>query len=220
MSLDPNDQTISTEAYLGFDCAQLSPTEAYQILTHCVAPRPIAFVSTVSPEGIPNLAPFSYFMAGGTNPPSVVFSPNTTQNDQPKDTLRNIQATGEYTINVVSYGMREQMNLTAANYPYGVSEREHSKFTPAPTVKVRPARVGESLLAMECRLHQIVPHGTGSTAANYVIGEVVYFHVAKDLMTDGKIDPTRVDYISRLGGEWYARADRASMFELPRPPKI
>jgi len=209
----------SSNTYESFDCTKLSPSEAYRLLTHCVAPRPIAFVSTLSPEGEPNLAPFSYFMAGGTHPPSVAFSPNTNRNDQPKDTLRNIEATGEYVINVVNYGMREGINLTAAELPYGVSEWDSAGFTPAPAVKVRPDRVAQSLIAMECRLYQIVPHGQGSAAANYVIGEVIYFHVAQHLFVNGEIDPTRVDYISRMGGDWYARANDASMFELRRPPK-
>lgn len=215
-----SENRTNSDAYQSFDCADLSPSEVYGMLTHCVAPRPIAFVSTVSPAGMPNLAPFSYFMAGGTNPPSVAFSPNTNRQGQPKDTLRNIQATGEYAINIVSYEMREGMNLTSAEFPYGVSEWEQSGFTPTPAAKVRPAIVAESLLAMECHLYQIVPHGQGSAAANYVIGEVIYFHVAKHLFVDGKIDPTRVDYITRMGGDWYARANEVSMFELPRPSQV
>src|SRR5437868_12630270 len=99
-----------SDTFLGLDPADLTLQEAHRLLLHCVAPRPIAFVSTLSPEGVPNLAPFSYFMAGGANPPSVVVSPLTDRNGQPKDTLRNIQATGEYVINVVTYAMRDKMN--------------------------------------------------------------------------------------------------------------
>jgi flavin reductase (DIM6/NTAB) family NADH-FMN oxidoreductase RutF len=210
-----------TEAstHQGFDPAQLSAQVAYQLLVTCVAPRPIAFVSTRSADGIPNLAPFSYFMAGGSNPLSVAFSPNTKADLEPKDTLRNIQTTGEYTINVVSYNMVERMNITAAGFAYGTSEWERAGFLPAPSSKVTPDRVVESLLSMECRLYQIVPHGVGASAANYVIGEVVYFHVATDLIIDGEIDHTRVDYVARLGKDWYARANANSMFELPRPPQ-
>lgn len=215
---------------MGLDASTLSLSESYRILSHCVAPRPIAFVSTRSPNGIPNLAPFSYFMAGGANPPSVVISP-VTRAGEPKDTLRNIQATGEYVINVVSYGIREVMNVTSLELPYGVSEWERSGLTPAPAVKVSPARVAECLLAMECRLYQVVPHGDGAISANYVIGEVVYFHIAKSLMVRGDshsdnhsdscsdIDPTRIDYIGRMGGNWYTRVTPQSMFELSRPPK-
>jgi flavin reductase (DIM6/NTAB) family NADH-FMN oxidoreductase RutF len=146
-----------------------------------------------------------------------LLSPNTNRHGQPKDTLRNIQETGEYVINIVSYEICAGMNLTSADLPPDVSEWETAGFTPASTVKVRPARVAESLLAMECRLHQVVPHGQGSAAANYVIGEVVYFHIADHVLVNGEIDPTRIDYVSRMGGDWYARANLNCMFELPRP---
>lgn len=154
--------------YLGFDSADLSPTAAYRLLTHMVAPRPIAFVSTISLTGIPNLAPFSFFMAGGINPPSIAFSPNTNRHAQPKDTLRNIQETGEFVINIVSEGMQERMNITSLEFDREVSEWEKAGFTKAKTAKVRPPRVGESLMAMECKLYQIVSHGQGTNAANYV----------------------------------------------------
>jgi flavin reductase (DIM6/NTAB) family NADH-FMN oxidoreductase RutF len=192
----------------------------YALLLHCVSPRPIAFVSTLSPDGIGNLAPFSFFIAGGANPPSVVISPTTPRDGQPKDTLRNIQATGEYVINVVTFAMRERMNQASAEYPYGVSEWEQAGFEPAASVLVKPSRVAESPLSIECRLHQIVPHGEGPLSANYVIGEVVYFHVAEELFAeDGRVDPTRIDYIARMGADWYARANADSMFEMPRPPR-
>jgi flavin reductase (DIM6/NTAB) family NADH-FMN oxidoreductase RutF len=206
--------------FIQIDPAELSRPAAYQLLLNCVAPRPIAFVSTLSPEGVPNLAPFSLFMAGGSNPPSVVFSPPTDRNHDSKHTHRNIEATGEYVINVVTYSIREKMNQASAEYPYGVSEWEEAGFTPAPSVKVRPPHVLESPLAIECRLFQIVPHGSGPTSANYIIGEVVCFHVAKSLLDDEVIDPRRVDYIGRMSGDWYARANADAMFALPRPPRI
>jgi len=206
--------------FLGFDPFAMPARDSYRLLIHCVAPRPIAFTSTVSPAGAPNLAPFSFFMAGGGNPPSVVISPLNDRAGEPNDTLRNIQATGEYVINVVTYEMRERMNQASANYPYGVSEWEEAGFAMAPSVKVKPARVSESPLAMECRLYQIVPHGEGPLAANYVIGEVVYFHVRGDLMDNGEVHPERINYIARMGADWYARADNRAMFEMPRPPRI
>jgi flavin reductase (DIM6/NTAB) family NADH-FMN oxidoreductase RutF len=206
--------------HLGIDSAEMSLADAHRLLLHCVAPRPIAFTSTLSPNGVPNLAPFSYFMAGGANPPSVVISPLTDRTGQPKDTLRNIQATGEYVINVVSYQMREQMNHASAEFPYGVDEWEQAGFTPAPSVKVKPNRVAESPLSIECRLYQIVPHGDGPLSANYVIGEVVYFHVCKSIMPEGVLDATKVDYIARMGGDWYNRSDANSMFEMARPPRV
>ncbi|WP_310490148.1 flavin reductase family protein [Chamaesiphon sp. VAR_69_metabat_338] len=209
--------TNDPQSYLGFDCADLSPSEAYRLLNHVVSPRPIAFVSTLSRDGIPNLAPFSYFMAGGLNPPSIAFSPTTNRHEQPKDTLRNICDTGEFVINVVSAGMQDGVNIASLDFEPSVSEWERAGFTPASTTKVRPARVAESLMAIECRLFQIVSHGSGANAANYVIGEVVYFHIAPQLMVNGEIDPAQVQYLSRMGGNWYDRASADSMFELARP---
>jgi flavin reductase (DIM6/NTAB) family NADH-FMN oxidoreductase RutF len=210
----------AADDFLGIDPAGLSKVEIYRLLLHCVAPRPIAFTSTLSPQGQPNLAPFSYFIAGGANPPSVIISPTTSRHGQPKDTLRNIRDTGEYVINVVTYAMRERMNLASAELPYGESEWEHSGFTPVPAVKVKPARVRESPLAIECRLFQIVPHGSGPLAANYIIGEVVYFHVARSILVDGTIDAQRIDYIARMGADWYARVSPEAMFEMTRPPQV
>ena len=214
------DAANSEAEFQGFDAATLSPPDVYRLLVNAVAPRPIAFVSSVSEDGVPNLAPFSYFMAGGANPPSVAFSPTNSRDDQPKDTLRNVRATGEFVVNVVSYAMRDKMNQSSAEYPYGVSEWEPAGFTPVPSVQVKPARVGESLIAMECRVHQIITHGPGPLSANYVIGEVVYFHVAQSILTDNKIDAAKVDYIGRMGGDWYARAHGDALFELPRPTKL
>jgi len=207
------------DGWSGFDPAEMTPADAHRLLLHCVAPRPIALTSTLSPDGQPNLAPFSYFMAGGANPPSVVISPLTGRDGGPKDTLKNIQGTGEYVINVVTYEMREKVNLASAEFPFGVSEWEQAGLTPAPAVKVRPARVLESPLAIECRLYDVVTHGTGYLSANYIIGEVVYFHVADRLLNEGVLDPRRVDYITRMGADWYARALPEGMFALPRPPR-
>ena len=205
--------------FLGFDPSSLSPGDAHRLLLHCVAPRPIALTSTMSPEGAPNLAPFSYFMAGGANPLSVVISPLTGRGGQPKDTLRNIVATGEYVINTCTYAMREQVNTASTEFPYGCSEWERCGLTSAPSEKVRPARVQESPFALECRLFQVVPHGEGPLSANYIIGEVVYLHVAAELMRDGTIDPRPVEYLTRLGGDWYSHVEPGSLFELPRPPR-
>ena len=162
----------------------MAPHEAYRTLLHCVAPRPIAFTSTLSADGRPNLAPFSYFMAGGANPCSVVISPTTTRTGEHKDTLKNIEATGEYVINVVTYSIRDKMNQTSAPYPFGVSEWEKAGFTAANSVIVKPARVLECPLALECKLFKVVPHGDGPLSANYVIGEVVCIHISNALLDE------------------------------------
>lgn len=200
-----------------YDPAALAATDIYKLLVGAIAPRPIAFVSTISADGVPNLAPFSYFMIGGVNPPSVAISPTAKRSGEHKHTLQNIAATGEYVINVVTYAMREKMNVTSIEFPDGVSEWDEAGFTPAPSLKVRPARVLASPIALECRLHQIVTHGEGPLSANYVIGEVVAFRIAAEIFDEnGVIDPRKVDAVSRLGGDWYARADETALFELKR----
>ena len=204
--------------YISLDASELSPVDAYATLLHCVAPRPIAFVSSMSLDGVPNLAPFSFFMAGGANPPSVVISPTTRPDGTYKHTLKNIEATGEFVINIVTREIAEQMNQTSADYPDGVSEWEPSGLTPAQSIKVKAARVAESPLAIECKLHTIVHHGDGPGSANYIIGEVVQFHIRRDLLReDGRIDARRVGYVARMGGSWYTHASPSAMFELERP---
>jgi flavin reductase (DIM6/NTAB) family NADH-FMN oxidoreductase RutF len=208
-------QIENADSFLGIDPSELLVSDVNRLLLHCVSPRPIAFTSTVSPDGIPNLAPFSYFTLGGANPPSIVISPLTGKAGEPKDTLRNIEMTGEFVINVVTYGMREKMNLSSLKYPFGVSEWQDAGFTPVTSDKVAPPRILESPLGMECRLYKIVKHGMGPLSANYVIGEVIYFHISRSIMPDGVIDPSKIDYLARLGGDWYARMDHNSIFEMP-----
>ena len=202
---------------LGFDPDIISPREAYSLIAGSVTPRPIALVSTLSPDGRPNLAPFSFFNAGGSHPPSLVFSVTPSRSGSAKDTLRNIQETGEYVVHICSHHVREAMNLTSTTLPYGESEWDISPFTPVACVKVRPPRAQECPIAMECRLFQVVPHGHGPGSANYVIGEVVYFHVSPDILTEGTIDPQKLDVIGRLGGDGYVRVSGSAVFDLARP---
>lgn len=208
-----------SDAFIGLDPADLPMADVQRLLLHCVAPRPIALTATVGKDGRQNLAPFSYFMVGGANPPSVVISPITGKDGAPKHTLCNIEDTGEYVINVVTYDLREQMNRASIDYPHGVSEWDMAGLTPVPSVRVSPPRAAESPLAMECRLFKVVPHGAGHMAANYVIGEVVFFHVARRLMPAGVFEPRHIDYVARLGGDAYLRSIPEAVFTLPRPGK-
>jgi flavin reductase (DIM6/NTAB) family NADH-FMN oxidoreductase RutF len=196
----------------------MSPAEAYALLVGVVVPRPIAFVSSLSRGGVANLAPFSFFNAGGANPPSVVFSPVRSMALHEKDTLRNVRETGEYVVHIAPYGLRERMNQASADYPPEVDEFEMSGLTKAKSERVRPWRVAECPIAMECRLYRIVTHGDGPLAANYVIGEVVYFHILESLMADGRVNSAAIDAIGRLGGPAYTRVTPESVFHLPRPP--
>jgi flavin reductase (DIM6/NTAB) family NADH-FMN oxidoreductase RutF len=201
-----------------FDPGSADLRENYQMLTRIVSPRPIAFVSSISRDGKGNLAPFSYFNLGGANPPSVVFSVLNDRRGAEKDTLRNIRETQEYVINVVTRAMAGQMNVTSISFPRGVDEFDQAGFTKVPSVRVTPPRVGESPVAMECRLHAIVPHGDGPLAGHYIIGQVLLVHLDEAFLdADGRPDPPRLDLIGRLGADWYVHAAGSSLFELPRP---
>ncbi len=202
-----------------FDPRQLELRETYQLLTRVVSPRPIAFVSSLDADGGGNLSPFSYFSLGGVNPPSLVFSVLNDRHGREKDTLRNIRETGEFVISAVTREMAERMNATSAAYPRGVDEFDVAGFTRATSERVRPPRVAESPLSMECRLHTIVEHGVGPLAGHYVIGEMLLLHAVESVLdADGRPDPARIDFIGRMGADWYVHAAPPALFELPRPP--
>lgn len=190
---------------------ELNPTALYELLTSIVHPRPIALVSSVSASGIRNLAPFSFFMLGGTNPPSIVFSPVLGSRGE-KDSLRNIRETGEFVVNTVHRDMIDPMNQAGRSVPFETDEWELSGLTPLRCDLVTPERVAESFASLECRLHQVVDHGEGGGAARYVIGEVVRIHLSKPAESL-KSDPVRL--IGRLGGAEYV--DETDVFEVSRP---
>jgi flavin reductase (DIM6/NTAB) family NADH-FMN oxidoreductase RutF len=190
--------------------------ENYYLMTSLILPRPIAFVSTISPDGRRNLAPFSFFAGIGANPPSVLFCPCNRRDGSQKDTLRNVRAVGECVINVVPYEIREPMNAASFDFPPEVDEFEHCGFTPLPSRLVRPPRIAESPVQMECRLMQIVPVGSGPLGANVVICQVLCFHLAAGLRDQrGGVDPGRLDLVGRLGGGLYTLT--RERFDLPRP---
>lgn len=215
---EPGAIRASADGSLELDATSLGPRDGYEILTRVVAPRPIAFVSSLSADGLPNLAPFSYFNLGGMNPLSVVFSVLNNRHGRPKDTLLNIRETREYVVNAVTFGMAEPMNVTSAAFPRGVSEWEKAGFTPEASARVRPARVAESPVAMECRLHAIVPHGTGPLAGHYIIGEVVWLRMQAAVLTEGRPDPALLDLIGRMGMAYYCRTTPGATFSMERPP--
>jgi flavin reductase (DIM6/NTAB) family NADH-FMN oxidoreductase RutF len=198
--------------------ASLAPRERHALLTPLIAPRPIAFVSTLSAGGIGNLAPFSFFAMGGQAPQSVAFCPIADRDGNPKDTLRNILETGEFVINIVSRSMAERVNQASAPYPFEVDEFDVTGFTRAPSSTVKPPRVLEAPAALECRLFQAVPHGTGSQHGTWVIGEVLYVFVRDDVLgADGQPDTALVNPAARLGRDEWAEIRTQSMFRLPRP---
>lgn len=199
------------------DFEKLPPRDGYAWLTQAVAPRPIAWVSTVSVDGKPNLAPFSFFQGICSNPPTLMFVPTNNRDGGKKDTLRNIEAVPEFVVNLVPFALAEPMNATAAPLPYGASEFDHAQVATAPATKVRPPRVAASPVSIECTLDRIVTIGSGVGAGNVVFGRIVAMHVADHVLAvDGKaIDPTKLDLIARLGGDYYMRT--GELFTIARP---
>ncbi|MCC6548808.1 MAG: flavin reductase family protein [Ignavibacteriaceae bacterium] len=192
--------------------------EVQRLLQGGIAPRPIALVSTLSADGIPNLSPFSFYNVFGANPPIVVFSPARRGRDAShKDTFNNIQATGECVIQAVSFPMVEQINLASAEFSSEVDEFIKSGLTPLPAVRIKPARVKESPFQMECKVLEIKSYGNGGASANLVICEVILFHVAEDIFEDGVILPDRIDLVSRMGSDFYNRAVSPNVFEIVKP---
>ncbi|HET6880348.1 MAG TPA: flavin reductase family protein [Pirellulales bacterium] len=198
------------------DVATARPLDVYRLLTDVVTPRPIAWVTSIDAQGRVNLAPFSFFNAFGANPPAVVFSPTLRRDGSKKDTLLNVEATGEFVLNAAVASLANQVNLTSSELPYGESEAELAQLTLVPAVKVKPPRVAESSVHLECRLRQVVPVGDGPMSANLVIGEVILMHVEDRLLgPDGRVDPRKLQTIARLGADWYCRT--TDLFEMPRP---
>ncbi|MCL4401241.1 MAG: flavin reductase family protein [Acidobacteria bacterium] len=184
----------------------------------CIVPRPIAFVSSISPEGVLNLAPFSFFTAISANPPVICFSPMVRASDGArKDTLHNIEATGEFVVNVVSEDFAARMNICATEFPPEVDEFQASGLSPIPSDLVKPPRVAESRIHMECKLLQIVNVSPKPLGGSLVIGEVLRFHVDDTVLDGFKIDPDRLQPIGRMGGPTYTRT--TDRFEMPRPGK-
>ena len=186
-----------------------------RVLTGVVVPRPIAFVSTISTEGIANLAPYSFFNAVAYDPPTIVFSSSRRAPTKEKDTLANIEATGEFVVNIVVDDIAEAMNKTAAEYPVNVNEFEIAGLTAAPSDRVKAPRVAESPVNMECRLVQVVPIGGGDHAHGLVIGEIVLMHVRDDIIEGHRINHQRLRPTGRLAGNMYCHT--GDIYEMVRP---
>jgi flavin reductase (DIM6/NTAB) family NADH-FMN oxidoreductase RutF len=196
------------------DPRKLKPESAYKLLIGCVVPRPIAWVSTVGPDGVNNLAPFSFFMGVCGEPPTVAFSSGPRLRDH-KDTVRNVEHTGDFVVNVVDDDRAEQMNLSSGEYGPEVDEFALTGLTAAPGIRVRAPRVVEAPVSLECRLDRIVPVGRGPHSL--VLGEIVYFHVRDDVYdaATGRIDVGRLKPVGRLAGHQYAHIH--DIFEMKRP---
>ena len=198
------------------DPATSQPRDVYKLLVGAIVPRPIAFVSTLSADGVLNLAPFSFFTAISANPPVICFSPMIRSSDgHKKDTLRNIEATGEFVVNVVSEEFAAQMNVCSQEFPPEVDEFAVSGLTPLASEAVKPPRVAESHINMECRLIQIVDVSSKPLGGSIVLGEVLRFHIHDALFDNYKIDPGKLHPIGRMGGPTYTRT--TGRFDMSRP---
>jgi flavin reductase (DIM6/NTAB) family NADH-FMN oxidoreductase RutF len=198
------------------DVSSADNVTVYQALVGIVTPRPIAWVTTIDDEGRVNLAPFSFFNAFGANPPVVVFSPVLRRDGSRKDTLLNLGMVPEFVLNAAVEDLAEPMNASARELPHGQSEAEYAGLTLQPSEKVRPPRVAESPVHMECRMRQIMSIGDGPIATNLVIGEVLLIDI-DDAVLDpsGRVDPRKLRTIARLGGDFYCRS--TDLFEMKRP---
>ena len=204
---------------LTIDPKKVSVPEFHGYLVGAVTPRPIAFASTIDSQGNVNLSPFSFFNCFGANPPLLIFSParrgreNTT-----KHTYENVLEVPEVVIHILSYAMVQQASLASADYPKGVNEFRKAGFTEVASTAVRPPRVGEAPVAMECKVIQVIQTGTMGAAGNLVICQVLMMHVKEEVLDDDKkIDPFKLDAVARLGRDWYCRVQGNAIFKVPRP---
>lgn len=201
-----------------FQPSELPTAQLQMYLQGAIAPRPIAFASTINEEGVPNLSPFSFFNIFSANPPILVFSPSRRVRDNTsKHTLENVLATKEVVINVVNYDIVQQTSLSSTEYGDGVNEFEKSGLTAIPSDLVKPFRVAESPVQFECKVNDVIALGTEGGAGNLVICEIVKVHIKEDVLSEGGgIDQHKIDLVSRLGGNWYSRSNMG-LFEVPKP---
>ena len=201
-----------------FEPKDISTGKLHGYLLSAVAPRPIAFASTVDADGNPNLSPFSFFNVFSANPPILIFSPSRRVKDNTiKHTLQNVEATKEVVINVVNYDIVHQMSLTSAEYADGVNEFDKAGLSMLASDIVKPFRVAESPVQLECKVNDIITLGTEGGAGNLVICEVVKLHIDEDVLNeDGSINQRKLDLVARAGGSYYNRAKKG-FFEIPKP---
>jgi flavin reductase (DIM6/NTAB) family NADH-FMN oxidoreductase RutF len=203
------------------DPTDLHIKDLHQFIVGAIAPRPIAFASTIDENGVPNLAPYSFFNAFSSNPPILVFSSNRrVQGNTTKDTLHNVQKTGEVVINVVNYEIVRQMTIASVNYAPGVSEFEKSGLTPIPSDMVKAPRVKESPVQFECKVKEIITLGENGGAGHLVICEVLKLHIRESVIdANNRIDPNKIDLVGRLGRAYYVRASGDALFTLFQEPE-
>ncbi len=204
---------------LTINTTDFKPAELQNYLQYAIAPRPICFVSTIDKLGNVNLSPFSFFNLFSINPPVCVFSPSRRVRDNTtKHSLENILEVPECVINIVNYEMVQQTSLASVEFPKGVNEFVKAGFTPLPSELVKPPRVAESPVQMECVISQVIPLGEQAGAGNLVLAEIKRIHINENILDEsGKIDQTKIDLVARLGGDWYCRVGVDNLFEVEKP---
>lgn len=198
---------------------EVSVAEFHSYLLGVVAPRPVAFASTVDKGGHVNLSPFSFFNAFGSNPPILIFSPSRRVRDNTiKHTLENVLEHDEVVVNIVNYNMVEQVSLASTEYDKGINEFIKAGFTEVKSVIVKPPRVMEAPASFECKVKQVIQTGQEGGAGNLIICEVLLMHISEEILDkDSKVDPHLLDVVGRMGGDWYCRANGEALFTLPKP---
>lgn len=193
--------------------------QLHSLLLGAIGPRPIAFASTIDAEGRPNLAPFSFFNIFSANPPILIFSPaRSGRTGATKHTYDNVKDCPEVVINMVNYSMVHQTSLASSEYAKGVNEFEKAGITPISSKLVKPFRVKESPVQIECKVNQVIELGTQGGAGNLVICEVLLIHIDENILDErGQISPQKIDLVSRMGGNWYCRAQGDALFEIDKP---
>ncbi|PIE86919.1 MAG: flavin reductase [Bacteroidetes bacterium] len=199
--------------------SEIPVPKLHHYLLGSVGPRPIAFASTVDEDGNDNLAPFSFFNVFSANPPIMVFSPaRSGRTNQTKDTYNNVKKVPEVVINIVNYDIVQQMSLASSPFAPGVSEFEKAGFTTLDSETIQPKRVAESPVQFECKVIEVKELGHEGGAGNLVICEVLRIHLKEEILDEnGMVDQHKIDLVSRMGGNWYCRADEGSMFEITKP---
>jgi flavin reductase (DIM6/NTAB) family NADH-FMN oxidoreductase RutF len=200
------------------DPKTISQPDLHSYLLGVIAPRPIAWASTVDHEGNVNLAPYSFFNVFSSNPAVLILSPALPRNGQLKHTLTNVQETGELVVNIVNFPVVEQMSLSSTAYPKGVNEFVKAGLTEQESEYIQPPRVRESIASFECKLNRVISLGDEPGAGNLILCEVILGHISDDILdSQGKPDPFKADLVGRMGGDWYARAQGEAIFKLPKP---
>lgn len=204
---------------LSLNPSDLTTAELQNYLQYAIAPRPICFVSTIDKAGNVNLSPFSFFNMFSTNPPVCIFSPaRRVRDNTTKHSLENVIEVPECVINIVNYDMVRQTSLASAEYPKGVNEFIKAGFTAQKSDLVKPPRVAESPVQMECIIKQVIPLGDQAGAGNLVMAEIKRIHIQENILDDsGKIDQAKIDLVARLGGDWYCRVTDDNLFKVEKP---